>query len=696
MEFQYYKMIIDIKYDNEVFSQKNIEILVHSKEWFNVKNQNKKYILLLPSQDNKLNLILKTIAMPDNMINYNSIRSFITTYKKEANSVKEMSFKLWICKRISHDEVEELIDNYDSVNAYFDSTDKRIMLDEVEEDDSSEEGKAELLKESKGIKDALNKIDEIQGLKNLKNEAKKLIHYKDIINIKANENIMNFNYIICCEDNYLTSSAIRLFCELLYYTRLIDRRIFVHLNAEDLIDSFYFNEDYIKNSVGGVLIISNVDKLIDSFECDYNEILNKINRSIVLYKSKLIVIYQSSDKNKALKLKEKLEENQIIRYIDGDYYSGDEIYYIVKNQILKKYRVKIDESAKEGFLQLFGISNDNINLNSISMGLRIFENCILQKFITTDVLPQNSFIIKKEDFLKFQDNISKDSLSDAKSQLDSLIGLNELKEKICEIIDYLKFQEQRKDIGLSTQSICLHMEFVGNPGTCKTTVARIIGKLFKEIGILKKGDFYEVGREDLVAKYVGWTAKTVSAKVHEALGSVLFIDEAYSLCDDLNGGFGDEAISTLIKEMENHKDELVVIIAGYPKQMELLIDKNPGFKDRIAFKLEFPDYNSEELTQIFKKFCNEDGYLINRDCIRYLNHEFQYITENKDANFGNGRFVRKLYERVKLAQAKRIMSIDIKDKNLSLFTKQDIEKGVMGLLPKSKINEMERKIGFYA
>lgn len=692
MEFKYYKMILNVKCDKELFSEEKIEKLVYSKEKYNTKNENKKYIMLLESKDNKLIFILKTIAAPDNRINFNSIKAFINMYIKEIKVGKGISSKLEICKEINHDEAEELIEECDSDNPYFDSTDKRIILDENGDSEDEEEGKAQLLKESNGIKDALNKLEAIQGFEKIKNEAKKIVNYNNILNIKSHHKL-NFNYLICCDNNYLSSKAIKLFSEILYYRKLINRRIFVEVNAETFADSFYyFTNDVVKNSVGGVLIINDAEKSNNSD--DDRNTLSSLIKTLGQYKDKTMVIFQASDKEKAVKLKEKLEEDLIIRYIDEELYSEHEVYNIIKDKITSKYMISLDDSAKDGFMEVLNRKKNNSKIGILSLGDRIFEKTIFEKFINSNIVSKEALVLRKEDFLNIEGNKEKDKSIDVRKELDSLIGLNGLKEKIYEIIDYLKIQKLRKDKGLLTQPICLHMEFTGNPGTCKTTVARIIGKLFKEIGLLKKGDFYEVGREDLVAKYVGWTAKTVSAKVKEAIGSVLFIDEAYSLCEDRDGGYGDEAISTLIREMENHKDELVVIIAGYPDEMEQLINKNPGFKDRIAFKLDFPDYNSEELMEILKKFCAEENYRLEENCIDYIEERLQFIVEHKDVNFGNGRFIRKLYERAKLAQAKRIMGEEVDDENMLIINKSDIEEAVIDFIDLKEVNKVKRRIGF--
>ena len=211
--------------------------------------------------------------------------------------------------------------------------------------------------------------------------------------------------------------------------------------------------------------------------------------------------------------------------------------------------------------------------------------------------------------------------------------------------------------------------FYGYPGTGKTSVARIIGKLFSEEKILSGGgEFVEVHGRDLVGQFVGWTAIQVHDIVKKALGGVLFIDEAYSLVNDRKGGFEDEAIATLIKEMEDHRDEICIILAGYTNEMNDLLEKNPGFKSRIQFTINFPDYSSEELYSIFLGLCKKEKYILNKNCKNILIDNFEKAKKEND--FGNGRYVRNLFEKIKFEQADRI--IKTKCKNLNLITKKDI------------------------
>ena len=237
-------------------------------------------------------------------------------------------------------------------------------------------------------------------------------------------------------------------------------------------------------------------------------------------------------------------------------------------------------------------------------------------------------------------------------ELQKMIGLKEIKKTVDEVIDSARIQKLRSDMGMDSYKPSLHMVFTGNPGTAKTTVARLITQIFLKEGILETGKYVECGRADLVGRYVGWTAKTVRTKFREAKGGVLFIDEAYSLVDDSNS-FGDEAINTIVQEMENHRDDVIVVFAGYPEKMKDFLAKNEGLRSRIAFHMDFPDYNSEELLEILKLMADKKGYKIDRRIEEKCRAIFEKACQREE--FGNGRYARNLLEQAMMAQAGRIM-----------------------------------------
>lgn len=266
------------------------------------------------------------------------------------------------------------------------------------------------------------------------------------------------------------------------------------------------------------------------------------------------------------------------------------------------------------------------------------------------------------------------SQSDYMQQLHSLIGLDRVKQEVESLRNLIKIQARRAEQGLPNTTMSYHCVFTGNPGTGKTTVARIIAGIYKDLGLLKKGHLVETDRAGLVAEYVGQTAPKTNAKIDEALDGVLFIDEAYTLVGGAND-FGSEAIATLLKRMEDNRDRLVVILAGYTNEIKEFIDSNPGLQSRFNRYIEFDDYSADELCEIFKANLKKSRYKIKRDAFDALQEKINTAVRYKDENFGNARFIRNLFEKVVQNQADRLArQSSISDEELTIITFDDINR----------------------
>ena len=260
------------------------------------------------------------------------------------------------------------------------------------------------------------------------------------------------------------------------------------------------------------------------------------------------------------------------------------------------------------------------------------------------------------------------------SELNNLIGLEELKTEINSLINFLKIQQQRVEMGLPKVPLTLHLVFCGSPGTGKTTVARLIGKIYQELGILKRGHCIETDRSGLVSQYIGHTAKQTDKLIESALDGVLFIDEAYTLKPEGAGkDFGQEAIDTLLKRMEDYRDRLVVIVAGYPEEMSRFVESNPGLESRFTRYFTFADYQPTELSAIFEKICQSHHYQLNQEAKSVLLNQFAELYDARDKNFGNGRLARNLFEKTIERQATRLSKMtNLSKKDIITITAKDI------------------------
>lgn len=265
------------------------------------------------------------------------------------------------------------------------------------------------------------------------------------------------------------------------------------------------------------------------------------------------------------------------------------------------------------------------------------------------------------------------TLSELLEELNALIGLEAVKSKVNDLIVYQKVQQLRRDKNLNTTKSTLHLAFTGNPGTGKTTVARIVGRIYKQIGLLSKGHFVEVSRTDLIAGYQGQTAIKVKKVIEKAKGGVLFIDEAYSITENEHSdSYGRECLTELTKALEDYRDDLVVIVAGYTEPMKKFFDSNPGLKSRLNTFIEFEDYKATELEEILNTMCRNNDYVLSEELSSNVREFLEKQVSGKSENFANGRMVRNIYDDLAMNHARRVVSIDDASREeLSLITDKD-------------------------
>lgn len=285
-----------------------------------------------------------------------------------------------------------------------------------------------------------------------------------------------------------------------------------------------------------------------------------------------------------------------------------------------------------------------------------------------------------------------ENIEDLKKELNEYIGLDTVKKEVESLINLVTVQKMRKENGLPVNDLSLHMVFSGNPGTGKTMVARLMARIYKSLGILSKGHLVEVDRSGLVAGYVGQTAIKTGEAIQKAMGSVLFIDEAYALTNRGGNDYGQEAVDTLLKAMEDHRDDLIVIVAGYTELMEEFVHSNPGLESRFNRFLNFPDYTVQEMMDIFDMRCRKSGYELAEDA-RGLLRSLLALLSLDVKGFGNARGVRNLFERTVAAQANRLAALpDVTREMLMTLTADDLRAAEGGQLAEDDLRDAEREV----
>lgn len=448
---------------------------------------------------------------------------------------------------------------------------------------------------------------------------------------------------------------------------ILNRRLRFH---SDSIDDMY------ENMYGGTIIfpIGHIEER-DAFASSDDEIIELVCKSAVKHKNEVLTVFHIGrhDINAVNIIEAYLNDELTLIHLKEDLMSKKKsVEYICR---LADEKNIADKSELIGRLN---IESDKYYASDLD---KIFSD-YYSEYLRAVIYPAY-FSLKKS--VKHETRVEGSSAD----KLNKMIGLESVKKVIFKTVSFFKLIAMYKERGINMNMPTRSMLFTGNPGTAKTTVARLAAKIFKDNGLIASGNVVEVGRADLVAMYTGQTAPKVREAFKKAKDSILFIDEAYSLVEGKEGIYGDEAINTIVQEMENRREDTIVIFAGYPDKMEEFMQKNPGLRSRIAFHVDFPDYNMDELFEILRFMVEEKSMTMSEDAEAKVKMIFAEAVKRDD--FGNGRFVRNLLEQAIMSLAERLMNKSsnmISDYELTTLIASDF------VMPELSVGKSTNKIGF--
>ena len=493
----------------------------------------------------------------------------------------------------------------------------------------------------------IERIEKIYIDEKSKNTLKKIIEYMRKYYEKIETKYISFNLSIYSNNNETIKEIISIIenaSKVFKYTKsgiTSNISLFNLTNSEEL-EKIYLNSSIIVFADFEGLQ-SKEQNIKDKFNFDFANVLTKYENSTLT-----ILTTKNKDMVKGL-----FENNETI-----------------SNRIFDFEIIGINPDVQDAYNEIL----ENLSKNNIDDNLKIeLLDYISTTFSKTDMsYPEyrddliNKIIFNK----KVPEYTQNKTIEEVFEELDSLVGLDKVKKMLRELVDLITLKDKSKDF-LKIKNMNLHMVFLGNPGTGKTTVARIVSKILYELNYIKKDKLVEVTSKDLVAEYVGQTAIKTANVVSKAMGGVLFIDEAYSLASGSGQGnsYNEEAVATLIQLMENNRDDLVVIFAGYTKEMQDFLNLNSGIVSRIGYTVEFEDYTTEELIKIFNQMMEKSGFVVSKEAIKKLE---DIINKNRNMkNFGNARFVRNIYEKSIIKHASNTKNKKAKNV-LKTITEEDI------------------------
>ncbi len=514
-----------------------------------------------------------------------------------------------------------------------------------------ENQKIELTKEEKDklMEASFKKIDELHITEESKNTLKKIIEYIRKYNEKIEKQFISFNMCIYSNNEETSNDILDILNQNINYFGYMPQGgagvvSFYDIENTDKIEEIYASKH-------NVIALCDLKAFDVKEQNEKEKILFRLNAKLQEKENVTLTVFVAKNKaelNEIFSLSDKLKNEFSGFEIIGEEPDVQEVYQEILEKL--KQNMEVSEEMQVALLDYIAVTYQNSNLPFTDYKKQLIEYITFNK--------------------KVPEYEKEKSIDEIFEELNELVGLQKVKQVLKDLVSLKELKSKAED-SLKIKDVNLHMVFLGNPGTGKTTVARIVAEILYNLKYIKQNKLIEVSSKDLVAEYVGQTAPKTMSVVQKALGGVLFIDEAYSLASGQGqgNGYNEEAIATLIQAMENYRDNLVVIFAGYTKEMQNFLNANSGIVSRIGYTLEFEDYTTDELIQIFKLMTKKAGFVVEEAAIKKLGEIIEEYRDTK--NFGNARFVRNVYEKTIIKHASNVKDKKAK-KVLKTITADDI------------------------
>ncbi len=532
----------------------------------------------------------------------------------------------------------------------------------------------------------LERVEKLSCNKETKSKIKKLFNYVLNYNYATSTPFIPINIVMYTEDREMATNISELIGEYMwYFVYLKDSTKYYEYSMNEIIsDKNIINKMYVDYNNGkinykyGIVRIMDFQNVIYASEKEQNIILNLLTEKILKNNSRIVtMIYGNKEIIKGILDKHSiLSENLFNIELNIDELNIDEVYNIVIQKL--SLTEKLTDEIRNKIYNYIKLSYGSSELKNTEYAKVLFNKIILNENSIFNVNENN--ILKLEDIPSLYNTRD---LPQILSELNEMIGLGKIKEQISNLVSLLKFN---KKANINISNFNLHMVFTGNPGTGKTTVARLLSDILYNLGYTKKNKLVEVSAKDLIAEYVGQTAGKTYNVLKSAFGGVLFIDEAYSIVEaGANASFASDCMTTILRVLEDQKDNLIVIFAGYEKQMENFIKFNPGLKSRIGYTIKFDDYTTQELLDIFKQLVEKNNLNITNEALEKVKNIIEMSKTVED--FGNARYINQMYQDILIAHSRNAENIE-DDKNLMTITIEDINEEEL------TVKNERRKIGF--